>query len=111
MGIKFVPIIKFNGPSDIEVPCTVIEDAPIVRVVPAIEIPFEIVSKIWPISVVAWPATKGKGGRANATELGPAIRAFGPREIGMPATVTRGAPGVRILPASENAVVAGGRAT
>ena len=57
---------------------------------------------------MTWPATKGKGGRAYATELGPAIRAFGPREIGVPATVTGGAPGVRIVPASENA---GGQAT
>ena len=49
--------------------------------------------EIWLFSVVTWPATKGKGRRAYATELGPTIKAFGPREIGVPATVTGGAPG------------------
>ena len=96
MGIEFVPIIKFNGPSDIEVPCIVSEDAPGVKVVPAIEIAFESVWKLWAFSVVTWPATKGKGGRAYATELGPTMKAFGPRKIGVPATVIGGAPGVRI---------------
>ena len=31
MGIEFVPIIRCDGPNDIEVPCIVIEDAPGVR--------------------------------------------------------------------------------
>lgn len=57
-------------------PCIVIGDALGVIIVPTIAIPFESVWKIWPVSVVTWPATKGKGGRAYVTELGPTIRAF-----------------------------------
>lgn len=75
-GFEFIPIIRFDGPKDIEVPCIVIGDALGVIIVPTIAIPFESVWKIWPFSVVTWPATKGKGGRAYATELGPTIRAF-----------------------------------
>lgn len=110
-GIELVPIYRAFKSRDIGVPDTVSAGAPGIVAVPAIETSFSETGWMnWPSMLVTWPRIHTESARvAMGTELLPTTIADCPRGICISATGD--APGVRVAPAMEIALLDSGCAT
>ena len=96
-GIVDVPTTRADEPKWIGVPDTVIGGDPLVRVVPASATASDKAVITWPAIV----AVTGFGSPERGTVDVPIMRADEPKYIGVPDTVIGGAPGVKVVPATE----------
>ena len=97
-GIVLLPMTRAGEQKCIGVPDMVMGGAPLVRVEPAIAMPFEAAVKTWPaILAVNGAGTLG----ARSTVEVPTTRADESKRIGVPETVRGGAPGIKVVPAME----------